>query len=512
MFAEYIRIDAMKIDRFLPMATIIFMLLYCGLCFASTISNDIVFMIDNSGSMKKGDPHFLTKTAVTEFVKKLSDDTQVAVLIFDHRVNLAIPLTIASEANKEAILASFDNIDYKGILTNIPDAMKQAIIELKTNGQDKSQKSIVFITDGVVDTGKKSRDIEKTRWMQKKMSEGVAKSGIKIFGIAFTNLADFELIQSLVQKTNGEYFDALTSEEIPKVFSQVYQHIIGKEPELAQLSQISPKASPIIPQESESSKFEGSREKPHIELKEPEHSVQAPPQSEIEQSPIYVTEKPEPTPDPVKDVTEKPEPATPPIKHVMKKPGDLRPAPATPKSRKLPLPLPIIILIAVIFLISTIVILSRSRRRKVSALAPRPQRPPPPPVSERPKGVSAEFMPEALLRDVSEVTGEDTYKIKEKKTKIGRKEKINQIVINQDTISRQHAIIEYRDYVYWIIDQDSANSTFLNGQKIVNEMRLNHGDTISFDVYDFEFILPGIESAKSDVDKTVFRRSDDLEV
>ena len=120
-------------------------------------------------------------------------------------------------------------------------------------------------------------------------------------------------------------------------------------------------------------------------------------------------------------------------------------------------------------------------------------------------------MPEALLRDVSGVTGEDTYKISEKNTKIGRKEKINQIVINQDTISRQHAVIEYKNYAYWISDQDSSNGTFLNGEKIANEMRLSNGDTISIDVYDFEFILPGLESVKGDVDKTVFRKTQDLE-
>lgn len=501
----------MKKYKIVLTVTLILMLLYCNLGLASTISNDIVLVIDNSGSMKKGDPHFLTKKAVAEFVKKLSDDTQVAILIFDHRVNLAVPLTIVSEVNKEAILASLDHIDYRGILTNIPDAMKQAIFELKKNGQDKSQKSIIFITDGVVDTGKKSRDIEKTEWLLKKLPNGAAKHEIKIFGIAFTDLADFELIQSLVQKTNGEYFKALTSEEIPEIFFQIYQHIMGKKPESVETDRMPPKAPPAIPQEPESSELEIFREKSPIEPKVPEHSLKAPPKSEIEQSPIYITEKPAPTPDPVKDVMEEPEPAAPPVKHVMKKPGDLKPVPAKFKSKKFPLPLPIIILIAVVFLIAAMVILSRYRRRKTDAPAPTSRSQPAPPVPERPIGVSAEFMPEALLRDVSGVTGEDTYKISEKNTKIGRKEKINQIVINQDTISRQHAVIEYKNYAYWISDQDSSNGTFLNGEKITNEMRLSNGDTISIDVYDFEFILPGLESVKGDVDKTVFRKTQDLE-
>jgi uncharacterized protein YegL len=491
--------------RFLLLVTLGFIFFSCNLGFASTVSNDIVLVIDNSGSMKKGDPHFETKRAVAEFVKKLSDDTQLAVLIFDHRVNLIVPLTVVSETNKKTILSSFNAIDYKGMLTNIPDAMKQAVFELIQHGSKASQKSIIFITDGVVDTGKKSRDIEKTKWLRKKLPEGATRHGVKIFGIAFTDLADFELIQFLVKKTNGEYFRARTSEDIPEIFSRIYQKILGKAPESIETASMPSTPSTETLQKSEYPVQENSQE--------------APPESEIEQSPIYITEKPRPTPDPVreeiKESASAPDPVkeemkeSSPVKHVMKKSGDL--IPVSPKPKKFPLPLPIMILIAVAFVVAAMFILSRFRRRKTPVSVPPSQshRPSPPePVAEqqRPIGVPDQFMPEALLRDVSGVTGEDTYKISEKEIKIGRKEKLNQIVIDQETISRQHAIIEYKEYAYWIKDQDSANGTFLDGQKITDEMRLKSGDTISIDVYDFEFILPGLEG---DADKTVFRKLND---
>ena len=98
-----------------------------------------------------------------------------------------------------------------------------------------------------------------------------------------------------------------------------------------------------------------------------------------------------------------------------------------------------------------------------------------------------------------------------KLTKIGRKEEINHIAIKQETISNQHANIKYKDYSFWIIDRGSTNGTFLNGKKIDDEMRLNHGDLIAFDVYDFEFIMP--EEDKTifrQAEKTIFRPGDDI--
>jgi hypothetical protein len=397
--------------------------------------------------MKKGDPFFSTKDSLTEFVEKLSmdsSDTQVAILIFDHRINLAVPLTTVSEETKNEILASLDYMDYRGRLTNIPAAMERAIYILKTQGQEDSQKSIIFITDGIVDTGDKLRDIDNTKWLREILSEDAAKHGIKIFGIAFTDFADLELIQSLALKTNGQYFRAVIPQEIPNVFFQLHQHIMSMTPELVEPA------------------------KPRAPLPQPPIALPEPPIAEMEKSPIYVTEAPEPTPAPVK-----------PNKFT----------------------LPIIVAISLAVLLISALILRLWSRQKPSIPAPLP---------EGRVGVTEDRLPEASLKDVSGLTGQSIYKINKKVTKIGRIGQINHITINQNTISRQHAIIEYKDYSFWIQDQGSSNGTFLNGNKIVDQMKLNHGDTISFDIYEFEFAIPEMAFDKTVVDKTVFRPACDL--
>jgi pSer/pThr/pTyr-binding forkhead associated (FHA) protein len=66
-------------------------------------------------------------------------------------------------------------------------------------------------------------------------------------------------------------------------------------------------------------------------------------------------------------------------------------------------------------------------------------------------------------------------------------------VIKDDYISREHAVIEYRDYGYWIRDRGSVNGSFVNDERVASERLLKHGDRLRFHTYEFEVILPEME-------------------
>jgi pSer/pThr/pTyr-binding forkhead associated (FHA) protein/Mg-chelatase subunit ChlD len=188
---------------------------------SSKLIKDVVLVLDNSGSMKKNDPQFLTKHAVTEFINNLDESTRVSIIIFDQDVRTAVPLTEISSSSRQGLLDSLSQINYRGLYTNSPAAMESAIYDLKNNGREEARKVIVFMTDGIVDTGNADKDLEKTKWLKEDLSADAADAGIRIFGIAFTENADFELIQSLAQKTNGEYYRALLPDDLQKVFGKL---------------------------------------------------------------------------------------------------------------------------------------------------------------------------------------------------------------------------------------------------------------------------------------------------
>jgi len=195
---------------------------------------DVILVLDNSGSMKKNDPQFLTKHAVTEFINNLDESTRASIIIFDQDVHTAVPLTEISSSSRQGLLDSLSQINYKGLYTNSPAAIESAIYDLKNNAREDARKVIVFMTDGIVDTGNADRDLEKTKWLKEDLAADAADAGIRIFGIAFTENADFELIQSLAQKTDGEYYRALLPDDLHTVFSKL-NTLINKpdEPEVS---------------------------------------------------------------------------------------------------------------------------------------------------------------------------------------------------------------------------------------------------------------------------------------
>ena len=54
----------------------------------------------------------------------------------------------------------------------------------------------------------------------------------------------------------------------------------------------------------------------------------------------------------------------------------------------------------------------------------------------------------------------------------------NQVYIPERHVSRQHAVISFRDGIFMIADLGSANGTFVNDKKLVDPFPLAHGDVI----------------------------------
>jgi pSer/pThr/pTyr-binding forkhead associated (FHA) protein len=70
------------------------------------------------------------------------------------------------------------------------------------------------------------------------------------------------------------------------------------------------------------------------------------------------------------------------------------------------------------------------------------------------------------------------YRLYEGKTKIGRGNHCN-IIVNDSTVSEEHALLLYKDEKFILQDELSANGTFVNGNQIEERVLLEDGDEIT---------------------------------
>ncbi len=495
---------------------------------ASAAPKDLVLVLDNSGSMKNNDPDFLTGVAVRRFLDQLDDDSRVAILIFDQQVRLALPLTPLNDSSRKQFLQGLEQVNYKGLHTDSPAAIERAIYELKVNGRPAADRSIVFMTDGIVDTGNQAMDAEKSAWLRDDLASEAADEKIRIFGIAFTDNADFMLIQSLSQRTSGEYFRAYGADDIENVFGRIRVALAGDRvaagaaaaddlpdaetalnalPQPAPLPALKlPEASPLFsdlppdPEPLHSNALEqdaaatahedrGTAETVTLptlpdggnDVEAPERSqrqnglaqagedtatLSAAPESKAELSEISNPAQARPPADP--DSTTR--------VGTVERPASLAAAAA-----------------AGALGVALLAMAARLVRRRA-------------PVNTLPQVL----IPKAFLNDLGGITDKPSYELGDSLTVIGRikgsdDDGINYVVIPEPTVGRSHALIEFKNQCFWVTDQSSLNGTYVNDKRIEGETRLKHGDRIRFHSHEFEFLLLDMfETDRTMMSKTVF--------
>ncbi len=421
---------------------------------------DVILVLDNSGSMRAHDPDYLTRLAVEEFVHGLGADAGVGLVVFDDTARFVQRLSPLSDDVRATLLSSLDQVDYSGQRTDSPAAMERAIYELKTKGREQADKFIVFLTDGIVDTGDARKDLDKAQWLVDDLAADAKSEGIRVFGIAFTEQADFQLIQSLASRTQGEYYRAFTSAEIETVFADVMT-ALATPPEQPQ---------PVV----ETIVREIVVQTPMPAPLPPLPEVVPPPLAELQPLPEIPPLAKEKAATSLDDLLGDSAPAGP----VAQRPGNL--SWPTPISYWLWIAVASVAALVIAAFMAALVLLRRNGRADTDFV---------------PVATPREEPPQAVLNDQTMITGEVSIEIGALPVMVGRiagahPGQFKYVVIDDNAVGRRHAIIEYRNHAFWVDDQGSVNGTYLNKVRIEAPRRLKHADRIRFHKHEFEFVLP----------------------
>ncbi len=111
--------------------------------------------------------------------------------------------------------------------------------------------------------------------------------------------------------------------------------------------------------------------------------------------------------------------------------------------------------------------------------------------------------PRAVLYDISNPNDIKRFELAERSTLLGRvagyDPEVQYVLVKEKTVGRCHAVIERRGHSFWIMDQGSINGTFVNGERIMADRALKHGDIVAIHRHEFEFMIPEYFESESTV-------------
>jgi Mg-chelatase subunit ChlD len=410
---------------------------------AESLPKDVVLLLDNSGSMQDSDPLALTKVAFGQMLNEASSNTRFGLVIFDKNATLVSGLMPVTEENRAVIASGLSRLSYNGTHTNIPAALAAGVAELGANGLDSAFKSVVLVTDGIIDTGDKKRDRQGRHQARNAIVADARARGIRINTIALGNKTDAELLREFAARTGGQAYSAARAEDLPKIFQELHQDLV----KIAAL--------------------------PSAKAGNPSGSVSNASSVPNREQAVATSIAPAET-------------VAPAVRESDEGSSETDGSGSGGTEGNLLYRLGKGILFVGLSLLAAVFAWIAFRAFTQARDTPRP-------ASAREARLAADMsMPAAYLEDLSGTTGRQYHELSKAVTVIGRAPgqqsgQISIIVIPNPAIGRRHAVIEYQHHGFWLIDQNSKNGTFLNGKLITQPACLSHGDRLSF--YNLEFGL-----------------------
>jgi uncharacterized protein (TIGR03503 family) len=184
---------------------------------------DVRILIDISGSMKHNDPHNLRAPALRLLTGLLPTGTRAGVWTYGRYVNMLVPLGEVDAHWKKQAERAAAQINSFGLYTNIEDAIQRATHDWR-EADDHSQRSLIMLTDGLVDVSKDpARDTASRDRIINKILPRLRDAKVKINTIALSGEADHDLLQQLASATDGWFEEADSADRLQRIFLHMFE-------------------------------------------------------------------------------------------------------------------------------------------------------------------------------------------------------------------------------------------------------------------------------------------------
>ena len=187
---------------------------------------DFRVLVDVSGSMKQSDPNDMRQPAVDLLIRLAPENSLVGIWTFGQHVDMLVPHRIVSENWRKFSSSQVDQIHSSAMRTNIGLALELVLAEenahVAEDGSD-SEKTVLLLTDGVVDISPDVQSNEKERLrILEQLLPKLKNAGLTIHTIALSANADQALLKQLSLATDGVSTVAESADQLTSVFLSVF--------------------------------------------------------------------------------------------------------------------------------------------------------------------------------------------------------------------------------------------------------------------------------------------------
>ncbi|MDT8976402.1 vWA domain-containing protein [Paenibacillus sp. chi10] len=177
---------------------------------------NIVLVIDNSGSMEQTDPNQDRYKAAKRMIEEMDRDKRVAVFVFNDSVTLLQPFVqVKDQAVKDELFAKMDGLQPTQGRTDIGLSLSEAMKHIKDNPADSGGTMAVLLSDGFseVNTNEVLADYK---------AKHIA---VHTIGLSLVDAEGSGLLRQIADETGGQYYDVSKADDLSFVFEQIYSSI-----------------------------------------------------------------------------------------------------------------------------------------------------------------------------------------------------------------------------------------------------------------------------------------------
>lgn len=185
---------------------------------------DILLVVDTSGSMTETDPEGESRLAIRNLIQSLEPDKRIAIITFNHRADVLQTLVpVSDQSSKDEVLALLDGMPAPDGETNIAAALAVSMEQISAVAGEGRSSAVILISDGY-------SDVDMDQMLKPYQTESV---GIHTIGMNAKDRQGNELLKGIAKRTGGAFYLVDEVQSLSNVVTQIYRstqtwHLVGE--------------------------------------------------------------------------------------------------------------------------------------------------------------------------------------------------------------------------------------------------------------------------------------------